>query len=61
MRLLRPDPTRRSPDPLAGKGGGAPGMASRKGETPGRGGEEERGRRRGKLLPPDHPDVRFYG
>jgi len=49
------------PDPLAGKGRGAPGWAPRKVGTPERGREEEKGRTGGggwgKLLP---PDVRFY-
>jgi len=46
---------------LAGKGGGAPRDGPHpEGGSPGRRGEEEkgRGRGRGKLLP---PDVRFYG
>ena len=49
---LRPGPRwgslQRSPDPLAGKGGGAPGKGGRKG----RGGEEGRGRGRGRAIPP---------
>jgi len=42
------------PDPLSGKGGGAPGRGDPREVE----GEEEKGWGRGKLLP---PDLRFYG
>jgi len=64
MRLWPPDPTGGAysapPDSLAGKAGGAPRMPPPEGRTPGRIGEEEKGKGGGKikLLP---PDVRFYG
>jgi len=66
-KYAAPDPTGGAysapPDPITGKGGGAPGMGPPKGGPPGRGAggrewEERGGGEREKLL---SPDVRFYG